>query len=279
MEENDLANNVELNKLFEWILGRSESDQVIQEVAAGTSSNLEFIWKLLLSNESLDRACNNASELHLYFIHNARLKAVRTLLPAAKGILDLGGAASPIYRMGYSHPFRKLVLIDLPLDERYIDYKDVHLEYFGEGEVTVHYCSMVDLSDFPDASFDLVWSGQSIEHITEKDAEKMCSEAYRVLSKGGYFGLDTPNRLITSIHTGRAEGMINPDHKIEYTPGELRKLLQDHKFKIVMEKGICEMPITSATKVFHYEDFILGSPISDNIEQSYISYFMCQKVK
>ena len=108
--------------------------------------------------------------------------------------------------------------------------------------------------------------------------QKRCAQKLiEVLNKGGYFCLDTPNRLITSIHTGRPEGMINPDHKYEYTPEELRKMLRSRKFKIKKEKGICEMQKTFNFKTFHYEDFVLGSPLSDNIEQSYISFFMCQK--
>ena len=179
MEDNGPVSISRQSNLFELVMGRKESEAVIKAIAANTSSDLEFIWKLLLSDEGLEKACAIAPALHLYFLHNARLKAIRLLLPLAKNILDLGGAANPIYRMGYSHPFQKLVLVDLPLDQRYIDYKDVHLDYYGEGEVSVHYCSMVDLHDFPDQSFDLVWSGQSIEHISRKDAEKMCSEAYR----------------------------------------------------------------------------------------------------
>jgi SAM-dependent methyltransferase len=262
---------------FEGILGRKTTGDHVKDIAVNCNSDHEFIWKLLLSNEGLDVTCRNAPALHLYFIHSARLKAIRTLIPPGKVILDLGGAANPLYYLGYPHPFKQLFLIDLPMDQRFDDYKEVNLEYEGEGKVTIHYSNMIDLSSFPDGIADLVWSGQSIEHIHEEEGEIMCSEAYRVLKKGGFFCLDTPNRKITSIHTGRPEGMINPDHKIEYTPEELRFMVIKQGFSIVCEKGICEMPKTSATGQFSYEDFILGSSISNNIDDSYIAFLVCQK--
>ena len=91
---------------------------------------------------------------------------------------------------------------------------------------------MVDLAPYPDASFDLVFSGQTIEHITEAEAEKMLSEVRRVLVPGGWFCLDTPNRRVTELQLG-ADVLSNPDHKLEYTHEHLSRLLRDGGFEIV----------------------------------------------
>ena len=86
------------------------------------------------------------------------------------------------------------------------------------------YHSMVDLSAYPDASFDLVFSGQTIEHITEDEATKMLAEVRRVLVPGGWFCLDTPNRRVTELQLG-PDVFSNPDHKLEYTHEHLSGLL------------------------------------------------------
>jgi hypothetical protein len=70
---------------------------------------------------------------------------------------------------------------------------------------------------------------------------------------------------------------IHPDHKIEYTPDQLRGLLVDTGFQIAEEWGICEMPMTIKTGVFSYDDFLLGGAITKNINDAYIQFFNCVK--
>jgi SAM-dependent methyltransferase len=57
------------------------------------------------------------------------------------------------------------------------------------------------LDAFADGTFDLVWSGQSIEHVSREAAERMVREAFRVLVPKGRFCLDTPIRAVTGLHT------------------------------------------------------------------------------
>jgi SAM-dependent methyltransferase len=251
----------------------------LARLRSGTADWTTLAHEWAASQEALDRAIERAMALHLHLIHQARLRLVRTLLPPADRILDLGGANAPLYRMGYRHRFRKLVLVDLPAQARHGAYGDVSLERTREGgEVSIHYGDMTKLEDFADASFDLVWSGQSIEHVSRADGERMCREAYRVLGPGGHFCLDTPNRLITSIHTAQVGGgFIHPEHKVEYEPAELRALLNSAGFNVVAQKGVCEMPRTCAERKFHYEDFVLGAPICDRLDCSYIQYFHCRR--
>jgi glycosyltransferase involved in cell wall biosynthesis/predicted SAM-dependent methyltransferase len=221
-----------------------------------------------------------AIDNHLNLIHAARLEMVSQLLPQGAYILDLGGANSPLYKMGYPHIFKKLTLIDLPPDQRHEYYKDIAVDSEGAtGEVVIRYTDMTTLQDIEDHSVDFVWSGQSIEHVPHEQGERMCREAFRVLKKGGSFCLDTPNRYLTKIHTHSiGGGFIHPEHYIEYFPEQLMEMLKNAGFEIKAARGICEMPETVATNQFHYPDFMFGKRITENINDSYIQFFHCEKV-
>lgn len=239
-------------------------------------NKLELVARLMLSSVGIESQETQALPLHLLAIHAARLRLVRHLLPPAKRILDLGGANAPLYRMGYPHAFDRLVMVDLPAEERHRTFKEVNLERTESGgEVVLHYGDMTELAGFADASFDLVWSGQSIEHVPFEAAERMARQAFRVLRSGGYFCLDTPNRLLTAIHTGG--GFIHPDHKHEYLPDELRSLMRRGGFKVEEEFGICEMPLTMRAGQFDYRDFFVGGAVTRNVDHAYIHFLKCRK--
>ncbi len=277
----DLFNSKKAMHLFEIIKGRIPDEK---ELASLFSSQGKKDWfvnfkKTLLSNAGIENEISLAMDLHLHLIHAARLKLIKLVLPQGEVILDLGGANAPLYRMGYPHPFKKLFLIDFPEDNRHESFKDVSLEPTSDGgEIILRYSDMTDLATFDDETIDLVWSGQSIEHVTPDEGLKMCQEAFRVLKKGGSFCLDTPNRLITEQHTKAVGGgWIHPDHKIEYTPKELREVLVAAGFNITYELGICEMPLTTLRREFTYADFVVGGAISLTPDNSYIQYFHCTK--
>ncbi|GGF72432.1 hypothetical protein GCM10011332_28000 [Terasakiella brassicae] len=247
---------------------------------SGHVSEFDLVYRMMLSTEFYEKSLSRSIENHLYCIHSARIKMIHELLPDGDIILDLGGANAPLYRMGYKYNFKKLTLVDLPEDERHELYGNVSLDSEGvEGEVVIHYSDMTNLAHIPDNSVDFVWSGQSIEHIPAAAGIIMCEEAFRVLKPGGHFCLDTPNRLITEIHTATVGGgFIHPEHFLEYTPAQLRKILLDTNFTIQDEYGICEMPVTAKTKEFDYKDFIRGNAISRNMDDCYIQYFHCRKL-
>lgn len=220
-----------------------------------------------------------AMDEHLNRIHRARVTMVSTLLPPGEIILDLGGANCPLYKMGYPHRFKKLYLIDLPPEARHDMYKEIVIDPNCEGgEVVIKYGDMTELGDFPEESVDFVWSGQSIEHVSPEGGEKMCRAAFRVLKPGGAFCLDTPNRLITEIHTRDiGGGFIHPEHCIEYHPQQLRELLERTGFEIKRACGICEMPNTRTSGAFCYEDFIYGRQVTEAVSSGYIQFFHCVK--
>ncbi|WP_346832803.1 methyltransferase domain-containing protein [Pseudomonas abietaniphila] len=265
----------DLYKLFK----NKKSDSEIAEIVSSFSfldRDIDLLTVLLLSKEGFDSVSQGTMDTHLYLMHNARLKMVKHLLPPGDIILDLGGANAPLHHMGYRHDYSKIVLIDLPTEERHKDFQVV-LQDTG-GKVVLRYEDMTDLKGIKSASVDLVWSGQSIEHVTPVQGQSMCREAFRVLKSGGRFCLDTPNGHISSIHAATVGNtFIHPDHKIEYTPDQLRGLLVETGFHIAEEWGICEMPMTKKTGVFSYDDFLLGGAITKNINDAYIQFFNCIK--
>ena len=100
-----------------------------------------------------------------------------------------------------------------------------------------------------------------------------------MLKKGGVFCLDIPNGKITKIHAATAGNeFIHPEHYIEYSPKHLNDVLEETGFTVKQSYGICEMPKTAETGVFHYEDFLFAEQITDDIDNSYIQFHSCIKI-
>ena len=252
-----------------WLSWKQSVSRLIDVVIGGK-------WSVKQLPEKIKK---HALDDHLNLIHRARVRMVSTLLPPGDVILDLGGANCPLYKMGYPHKFKKLYLIDLPPEERCDMYKEIIVDPDCEGgEVVIKYGDMTDLKAFSDDSVDFVWSGQSIEHVPLEAGREMCRAAYRVLRPGGMFCLDTPNRLITQIHTRDVGGgFIHPEHWIEYEPKQLRELLEEAGFTVHRVLGVCEMPVTAQSGNFDYTDFLYGEQFTDKVDQCYIQYFHCVK--
>jgi SAM-dependent methyltransferase len=204
------------------------------------SFTVEQFGRELLDSPEFERVRATRSLVHS--LHHSRCAFVRSL-PPARRILDLGGTSlqhehGAMVTMGYPYFFDELVIVDLLPDERHPLYNrggvrdDVEAR---QGKITYAYHSMADLSRYADESFDLVYSGQSIEHVPIDVADIVLSESFRVLRRGGLLAVDTPNALVTRLQ--QAE-FIDPDHKYEYTPGELEEKLSRAGFEIVERKGL-----------------------------------------
>jgi SAM-dependent methyltransferase len=164
-------------------------------------------------------------------------------LPRARRIVDLGGTnlADPrgaLVSLGYPYDFESLVIVDLPSDERHELYRSEETGGVVEterGPVTYRYHSMVDLSAFEDSSVDLVYSGQSIEHVPPEAGAHVVKETWRILRPGGHLAVDTPNARVTRL---QQEEFIDPDHEVEYTWPELEALLTGVGFQVTLRQGI-----------------------------------------
>jgi SAM-dependent methyltransferase len=178
----------------------------------------------------------------LLSMHVSRSEFVRGMPPASR-ILDLGGTDQghedgALVHLGYPYRFDRLVVVDLPPEERHEIYQgggDGTTVQSLLGPVEFAFHSMTELGRYPDASFDLVYSGQSIEHVTEAEGGKVLAEAYRVLAPGGWMCLDTPNGPAWRI---KSNELMNPDHKIEYSCDQLTSALEHAGFEIHETKGL-----------------------------------------
>jgi SAM-dependent methyltransferase len=84
---------------------------------------------------------------------------------------------------------------------------------------------------FPDESFDLVVSFDVFEHIPDSDAH--LSEVRRVLVRGGWYLLQTPNKWTNSVFETirwRSFTRWRADHCSLHTFGQLARRLQKHGF-------------------------------------------------
>jgi len=112
----------------------------------------------------------------LMSMHFSRIQAVKACLPPAEIVIDLGGVAigenyGALLKMGYPHKPREIFIVDLPPERRMFGGDNIEdgLEFVTPNGIRISYVygSMTDLSMFPDECADLVYSGQSIEHVTE----------------------------------------------------------------------------------------------------------------
>jgi len=278
---------------YQLVLGRHADADGLghygDRMRAGEMSDDQFISALVDSPEFKERQWSRAScafqaRKSLEALHGARLQIIASL-PRVKRILDLGGSAAgrpegALITYGYPYSFESLTIVDLPREERHQIYADICGEYHDvvptpQGPVNYVYSSLADLSAFADASFDLVYSGQSIEHVTREDADRACREVYRVLKPGGWFCLDTPNRAVTRIQCPNS--LINPDHDYEYTHIELSELLTSHGFAIEEAKGAALYARSVERGVFEMEEGVRHGYLYDDIERCYLLYYRCRK--
>ncbi|HWE65073.1 MAG TPA: methyltransferase domain-containing protein [Acidimicrobiales bacterium] len=213
-------------------------------------------------------------------LHFSRMVFVRSL-PAARRILDLGGTAlgnatGALVLMGYPYPFDDLVVIDLPSEERNALYQEDTAHAATQtalGPVRYRYHSMVDLSDYADGSVDLVYSGQSIEHVPLDVADTVLSEVRRVLRPGGYLALDTPNARVTRL---QQDEFIDPDHEHEYTHAELHQKLTRAGFDVVESKGLNYAGPSLDRGRFDAEEIATARGLFSQIEDCYLLAYLCQ---
>jgi predicted SAM-dependent methyltransferase len=234
----------------------------------------EFVTSMELRNSVPYR--NRIRSMHL-----SRCDFVR-MLPKARRILDLGGTdqndpVGSLVSMGYPYRFESLTIVDLPHDERHDLYtKSAPVEVVESpmGPVEYRYHSMVDLSTYADASFDLVFSGETIEHVTVDEAREMLREVKRVLGPGGWFCLDTPNRRATELELG--DLYSNPDHKIEYTHAEMSVLLEDAGFDVVGAHGLTYVGVSLEAGKFDGEEAARMHGVYADIENCYLLAYVCR---
>ncbi|MEO5899100.1 MAG: hypothetical protein ABIR68_03075 [Ilumatobacteraceae bacterium] len=89
---------------------------------------------------------------------------------------------------------------------------------------------MVDVSD---STIELVFAGQTTEHLWAEELVGFLVESHRVLVDDGLLVIDSPNRIITE-HLHWSHG----GHTIEISSGEMRELLELAGFDVLDTTGL-----------------------------------------
>ncbi len=213
-------------------------------------------------------------------LHQSRCDFIR-LLPPARRIVDLGGTHQQDQRgalvaFGYPYRFDSLTIVDLPPEQRHAVYAEstssgtVATE---KGPVTYHPGTMTDLSFLPDASVDLVYSGQTIEHVTEEVGDRVLAEVARVLVPGGWFCLDTPNGPVCRRQQA---SLINDDHEIEYSDAQLRAKLERHGFRVEVALGLNHLGRNVEHGGFDVDELVRNSGLYLDRENCYLLAYMAR---
>ncbi len=258
--------------------------------ASGESFYLQALQQRRMRKVDVLRAVLESNEFkHIYdlpvsplnALHQARMMLVQKHLPKAQFILDLGGTADDhpegaLLVMGYPYKPAEIIIVDPVLPKSLREYGRNPEWTTPEGVLIRYYQgSMTDLSWIPDESMDLVFSGESIEHISEAEAQIVCMQVYRILRSGGYFCLDTPNAALTRLQS--PENLIHPEHKKEYLIHEIREMLKRSNFLIAEEIGICPMPLSLSQRSFDPGELVQNVGLSKNPEEAYLFFVKAVK--
>jgi SAM-dependent methyltransferase len=129
-----------------------------------------------------------------------------------------------------------------------IDHKVVESEEGERFECAIdHFDAEKDCFPYPDGHFSTVLCGELIEHLFE-DPMHMMAEVNRILKPGGHFVITTPNisamrgisAILQGYHPGffhayirpAASGEVDARHNREYTPREVKLLLENSGFEV-----------------------------------------------
>ena len=213
-------------------------------------------------------------------LHASRCRFVRSL-PPARRILDLGGTAlghpaGALVSMGYPYGFEELVLVDLPVGDRHPIYAVAGPDGVvatERGPVRYAFHSMTDLSPYDDASFDLVYSGQTIEHVGEADGDLVLKQVRRVLRPGGWFAVDTPNGRACRL---QQDEPIDPDHEVEYTRAQLEAKLAAAGLTVVAAYGLNHLGASFAAGRFSVEDAAGNPGMFAAVDDCYLLAYLCR---
>ncbi|MFN8534331.1 MAG: methyltransferase domain-containing protein [Dehalococcoidia bacterium] len=270
-----------IRQAYLFILRRPADDfgfDYFRNALAGGMAREQVLDTLLYSDALIDEVVSTNLAQSLHFSRKAFIQS----LPRARRILDLGGAAiekpeGALVAMGYPYEFEQLTIVDLPNEARHLLYQSREapdIVQSTRGPVRYRYHSMVDFSDFSDEAFDLVYSGQTIEHVTEDEADLVFAGVAQALRPGGTFALDTPNARATRLQ--QAE-FIDPDHKVEYLAAEIVAKAHAAGFRVERTYGLNHLGPCWVQKRFDAAETARRRGLFDDAENCYLLAFLFRK--
>lgn len=277
-----VPSEVAVRLMYEIMLGREPDPggfaDNLRLLQSGTVSRSQLAEGMRGSEEFATRGFSGAT--FGASIHAGRCQWIKSL-PPARRVVDLGGthlarADGAMVALGYPYPFEELTIIDLPPDARHAIYHGAEHSRVDTamGRVTYRYHSMTDLSGFPDSSIDLVYSGQSIEHVHREEGALVLKSVHRVLRPGGWVAIDTPNARVTRL---QQEELIDPDHKLEYTWAELRELIEDAGLEVASVQGLNYAGRSLAAGEFDIDEVSRNYGLFHQAEDCYILAVLARK--
>lgn len=211
-------------------------------------------------------------------LHEARMAWIAEL-PAFDRLLDIGGsnpmhAEGALIRLGYPHRPRQLDILDLPPD-RQNHGTPIHDQsipaMFEWGTVSYFHGSAEDIAKvaaLQQRTYDCVFMGQAIEHVRPEALPAILQWIHAHLAPNGCFIADTPNRILTRIQC--PSWYIHPDHKIEYEPDQLARVLADNGFKVVKRVGMAHLPKIAAGGIYDAREFRDAQLLHENADACYL---------
>ncbi len=126
-----------------------------------------------------------------------------------------------------------------------IDIDRAYVDAARERGLDARLCDLnVEPVPFPDASFDLVFAGEVIEHLVDTDG--FLREMGRMVRPGGHLLITTPNlvsfenrvRVLLGFYPAWVDWSLQgPGHVRAYTPRILKRHLGQHGFRVVKHTG------------------------------------------
>ena len=271
---------------YQLLLQRTIDDEAIrywkQKLANKNFSITNVIDTLTISPEYLMLKKTPFHEM----VHLSRVEWVKKL-PKASKIFDIGGSSPNIeegalVELGYKFRPTNLIIFDLPPNEQYWGKPKFSQEKeykFSWGSLNYYHGRIENIEDYrdlKDLKFDMIYMGQTIEHIYPEKLPIVLNWIKNRLNKNGSFIFDTPNRSITELQI--VDKYIDEDHKIEYVPSKLKLILEKFGFEVDREWGLLPMPNSFDTKIFNPLETYNQPLVNSDPEKAYLFAFSC-KVK
>lgn len=158
-----------------------------------------------------------------------RLKLMAQFTQGAKKILDVGLYFPNHYLRLYCAKKAEIIGLDIVETDLPHGYDNVVKADIGEMDKV-----------FEEGTFDAILLGELIEHIEEP--YKALKKCHKVLQKGGKLILTTPNPLsfprIIFEFIGSKKYFYHKDHKYEFLPRWLIKMIETSGFEIIHKGGV-----------------------------------------